>query len=254
MPPTRFVVTGFGKFAGVEDNPTTHLIGDLQEDAAAGRLPPGARVTECTVLCVAAADVDAWLQSQSLLLPGVRPAAAHQPQQQEAQRPQQEEMTVLLHLGVSHTAEAVKLEECAYNNASFRSPDERGWQPQGFELEPGEELDAPRSTRLPLGLLEARLQHAGFPVCISRDPGRFVCNYLYFRSLCVTRKMHHDDGPGPAPELHSLFVHVPPFDKVDRATQRACVVALVSAICECECDAAAAAADCVVAAPVSALA
>ncbi len=195
-----------------------HLIADLQADAASGRLPPDARVLEAAVLRVAATDVDTWLQSWHA--------------QQQAQGSQQEERTVLLHLGVSRSAVAIRLEECAYNNATFRCPDERGWQPQAVKLVPGEDLDAPRSTTLPLGTLEQQLLHAGFPVCRSRDPGRFVCNYIYYHSLCATQLMAHDAGGSePVPELHSLFVHVPPFGKVGRATQRACLCALVSAIC-----------------------
>ncbi len=42
---------------------------------------------------------------------------------------------------------------------------------------------------------------SGAEVTVSRDAGRFVCNYLLFRSLQRSR--------AAGPRMHSLFVHVP---------------------------------------------
>ena len=47
----------------------------------------------------------------------------------------------------------------------------------------------------------------GHPVQISEDPGRFVCNYIYYQSL-----LQHKEDP-------VLFVHVPSFETIGEADQ-----------------------------------
>jgi hypothetical protein len=45
----------------------------------------------------------------------------------------------------------------------------------------------------------------GFPVDVSEDPGRFLCNYIFYRSL---RNCTNVGGSGN----HALFIHVPPTE------------------------------------------
>lgn len=51
-------------------------------------------------------------------------------------------------------------------------------------------------------------------VCHSVDPGRFVCNYLYFHSLNARRNIQHINS-----KISVLFVHCPPFNIVSEDKQ-----------------------------------
>ena len=48
-------------------------------------------------------------------------------------------------------------------------------------------------------------------VALSDDPGRYVCNYIYFHSL------QHYDQKGKPKEC--VFIHVPPVQTMDLLTQ-----------------------------------
>lgn len=49
----------------------------------------------------------------------------------------------------------------------------------------------------------------GYEVMPSNDPGRFVCNYVYYHSL----RFAEQNG------IKSLFVHVPTYLTIDEETQ-----------------------------------
>lgn len=103
------------------DNPTSHLVRDIEADFAAGRLPAAARLHSCAVLPVAGEDVDAWLDG---LLPGLglgRPAplacGTDQQTTQGGNNPSSSgdaasgpsALVVLLHLGVDYRVGMVVL-------------------------------------------------------------------------------------------------------------------------------------------------
>ena len=92
------------------------------------------------------------------------------------------------------------VQACAYNEAAFRVPDEAGWQPSGEPID-RDDRHALLETDLPVGTLVGSLRAAGGQAAVSHNAGRFVCNYLLFRSL----QRSHAAGP----RWHSLFVHVP---------------------------------------------
>jgi pyrrolidone-carboxylate peptidase len=46
-----------------------------------------------------------------------------------------------------------------------------------------------------------------FPCEVSHDPGKFICNYIYYRSLMAAN-----------PRRFALFVHVPPFAVVAKVS------------------------------------
>lgn len=62
---------------------------------------------------------------------------------------------------------------------------------------------------------------ACLPLAISTDPGRFLCNYLYYRSLSLSSK-----NPSIPASRSSLFVHVPPFQQIPRERQKAILMSL----------------------------
>ena len=62
----------------------------------------------------------------------------------------------------------------------------------------------------------------GYEVIISTDPGRFLCNFIYYKSLRNSSR----DGGGAIP----LFVHVPPVSVVALENQIYFVKALIECI------------------------
>jgi pyrrolidone-carboxylate peptidase len=119
-PECRFVVTGFGPFQNVPINPTSVIADGLMEYLEQLRIDDPTTMssmamnTTSTVLEVSTVAVKGFLDS----LKG--------PQEMEGCNG----FTVLLHLGVHYCGQGFQLETCAYNDATFRIPDERGFQPE----------------------------------------------------------------------------------------------------------------------------
>ena len=254
-----FHVTGFGPFGGGEVvvNPTQvrswldsatslpHsppdatraqvLVDSLPAAVASGRfpLPAGACLASTAVLPTSSRAAAAYVAQ--LPLPRAGRAGGAGPTPPPA-------AVCVLHLGVHTGAHTLRLERCAYNEASFRCADEGGWAPQG-ECVLG--CDAPgcrRESGLPVDTLVARLCAAGWPVELSDDPGRFVCNYTYYLTLQATQQHAtaapagdetHAASPAHAatePPWHALFVHVPPVDVMPVERQTSFLAALMAAI------------------------
>ncbi|KAL4451204.1 hypothetical protein ABPG77_009276 [Micractinium sp. CCAP 211/92] len=193
----RFVVTGFSNFVGVPDNPTERLVEMLEQRGPGSSVAgsPAYSIFGTAVLEVAAQPAREWL-AQLYASPELAAAAAECP-------------VVLLHLGVDARALGFKLEQQAVNDATFRVPDQRGWQPTGQLIDdrPGCTLNTHLKTDLDVGQLAAQLAgQQGHNVAVSRDAGRFVCNFTYYLSLLHSQTARQLRG---AP-LHALFVHVPP--------------------------------------------
>lgn len=92
------------------------------------------------------------------------------------------------------------LEVCAYNNKTFRIPDNAGKQYNAEKINQKDELDHMLKCHLDLNDLMTKLKN--HDIVLSTDPGRYLCNYVYFRSLdtlCSANK-----------NAQSLFVHIPP--------------------------------------------
>ena len=98
------------------------------------------------------------------------------------------------------TYDTITLERCAYNNASFRVPDQNAFQPSKAPIDEAERFGATRTSSLDLAAVARK---AG--VNESDDAGRFVCNYLYYCSL--------------AHGVPCVFVHVPPVERVPLEAQ-----------------------------------
>jgi pyroglutamyl-peptidase len=105
------------------------------------------------------------------------------------------------------------------NEAHFACPDERGWMPnhQIITHNVKTSLSTTESasiSRLPLQEICKSLidDSPAFAVVVSNDPGRFICNYMYYKSL------EHTNDSG-CPRCHSLFVHVPMFSVCPKDVQ-----------------------------------
>jgi pyroglutamyl-peptidase len=129
---------------------------------------------------------------------------------------------IAIHLGVNAKATCVNVEQRAYNNMTFRVPDECGLQPCEEKINPRCELDSAMETNFPVGDIVAALQREGHNIVVSSDPGRFICNYMYYSSL----KRYERVGL----PLNALFIHLPPFDVLDYDSQVRTVSAIINAI------------------------
>ncbi|KAF1793948.1 Peptidase C15, pyroglutamyl peptidase I-like [Phytophthora cactorum] len=172
-------LTGFGKFGDILENPTTFLAKKLAEHP---------KVTESHVLEVSK-------ESETIM----------QGQQSSAMR-----LTVVWCIAgcEEELAEMYARAEVGYNVADFRIPDERGYVAKDeviHEDEPGE-----ITTKLPLEDMLKTLQAVHPRVNISTDPGRYICNYVYYRSLVWVKRQEAKGHP----EHVALFVHVPEFRNV----------------------------------------
>ncbi len=130
--------------------------------------------------------------------------------------------TFVVHLGVDEKCQQIKLENRAFNEAKFRIPDQSGWKPDGIPINGAEKCSYFRETKLPIGNLAAALQK--YNVLVSKDAGRYVCNYSYFVSL---EEASQREGIFP------LFVHVPLFSKVSKERQLEFLGALFQELAMC---------------------
>ena len=221
-----FHVTGFGKFAGVASNPTSVMVPRLAEYARLNlnmhRPPLNAMViSDTTVLVVSTVAVDAHLAALEAEL--------------AARCGADDDVHVLLHFGVAASRGLFSLEVAAYNTADFGVPDEAGLVLTGAPITADEAMGVPRRCVLPLQWLATRLCDRHLEAEVSDDPGRYICNWTYFRSCQTTARLNAvarsggGSGGGAAAvaaaasaaaavpddvrarRFHSLFVHVPLF-------------------------------------------
>uniref|UniRef100_A0A7S3XLE7 Phorbol-ester/DAG-type domain-containing protein n=1 Tax=Heterosigma akashiwo TaxID=2829 RepID=A0A7S3XLE7_HETAK len=226
----QLFVSGFSKFFGVEENPTELIVGRLREEnvnaVGGGFLPEGATLEALDVLEVSAAACDEAVKGWAR-----RPMASASSGSGKQQPPVVCER-VHVHLGLC-TSEEFRLEQRAANEASFRCPDERGRQPKEEPIDPGAAaggLAGALHTTLPVAQLAQELGARGGwrgRLRTSEDAGRFVCNYLYYRSLAQAA------ATKPAPPASSsaaLFLHVPHLEHAPLDDQVAFVKDLLAAV------------------------
>jgi pyroglutamyl-peptidase len=121
--------------------------------------------------------------------------------------------TIYIHLGVSALSKVVCLEQCAYNNMTFRVPDEGGYQPLHQCIDCASEFDTTLQSDLPLHSISTQVSSecGSEVVTVSRDPGRYLCNYIYYRTLS------HCVKSGQVKQC--VFIHVPTVTDMPLLTQ-----------------------------------
>lgn len=235
-----FIVTGFGPFRDVPSNPTTaivhHLVDYLRHREAEASNASGdasrgcirlSTVTHTRIIETSAREARKVVEELYDELTGSFSGFNSTPQHRPT-------TTIFLHLGVNYKGTAFQIEACAYNEADFRVPDERGEQPQGATIIDGRELGAELYTGFDVPGLVSTMDDSPLRstwllkspgtgdeegkriVCESRDPGRFVCNFTYCLSLdrCQTHNLREKND-----KVWSIFLHVPPFDQIPEQVQ-----------------------------------
>ncbi|EFA84495.1 hypothetical protein PPL_02529 [Heterostelium album PN500] len=203
----KFILTGFGKFNGVSDNPTTHLMKNITEYVNKERQQVD-RLIDFEILSNDIVEVSA--------VSSKRTVDTIESLYSDHQHP-----IYIIHFGVNASAKCINLERCGWNDASFRVPDECGYCPNNEKID----LLNPECVNIPTSL---PIDHLIEKLCTSHsvepstDPGRFVCNYIYYNSLMLSKKS--------SDKFKSLFVHVPPFTVVSMENQLKFVVDLLSLI------------------------
>lgn len=122
----------------------------------------------------------------------------------------------LVLLGEAGNAARVRLESRAWNELDFAIPDVSGRQPRGERIE--QDAGAFLETSLDLEALRSALVAAGHEIEISTDPGRYLCNRLYYAGL------------GGGLGVPCVFVHLPLENRLPTETAAAAVRALIAAL------------------------
>jgi pyroglutamyl-peptidase len=167
---TTVLITGFGRFPGAPFNPST----PLARAVAKRRRPAFAGVTRALhIFEVTYAAVDRDLPKL---------IKQHKPD-------------IILMFGLAARTAHVRIEARARNVKSILFPDASGFQTDEREIAPGK---PPAYGRAPLARLLGASRSSRVPTRISRDAGRYLCNYIYWRALEASRS-----------GTLAQFVHIP---------------------------------------------
>ena len=255
---TSFVITGFGPFGGVAENPTTVIVRKLDSYLRSPSSPN--RKDETSKIHKNDRSTVADLVKEYVIL-----ETSAQAVNETMERIQQDHCSsscdswkketattttnrriILLHLGVGRS-EGFRLESCAYNEATFRIPDQKGYQPTEQAIVSSDPVGSCYQTSLDLQGLQKQME-ADFPgvsTVISTNPGRFVCNYVYCKSLEVvssvgskkeeeqtaldesSKALHQNNTIDASFSCESLFLHVPHFTIISEKEQLAYVACLI---------------------------
>eukprot|EP01039_Chlorochromonas_danica_P010069 gene10069-11145_t len=205
----HFVITGFGQFHGVTDNPTTTLVNHLSA------LPQYNNNNNDD-------DNDNDEFDFTILEVSVQACQNFISQLEERWK------------SVDSRSEKIKLEQCAYNNMTFRVPDETSYQPDQQSILSSHSLEECCQTNYALTDIFEKLQTsnplARDRVVLSTDPGRFLCNYIYYSTLNYSEMVSQQEKKKVLSK--SLFVHVPPFEVIDFSVQLSILQSLIQVVQE----------------------
>ena len=179
---TTVLIAGFGRFPGAPYNPSA----PLARAVARRRRPAFAdvrRIVHIFETSYAAVDRD---------LPKL--LTQHKPD-------------IVLMFGLAGRTNFLRIETRARNARSVLFPDVSGYQPMEREIAPGQ---APLRGNAPFTRLFAASRASRTPTRLSRDAGRYLCNYVYWRGLEASRS--------GTPLVQ--FIHIPPVARGARRPAR----------------------------------
>ncbi len=176
------LLIGFGPFPGAPFNPSAVLVKAL----ARRRRPAFAEIALSThVFATTYAAIDRDLPKLFAAKPDI-----------------------ILMFGLAGRRRHLCIETRARNAVSSLFPDASGHRPQRGVIVPGEKAE--RRGPAPYADLLGAVRASHFPARMSRDAGRYLCNYAYWRTL---ERAHNG---------HPLvqFVHIPPVRLIPHSQQR----------------------------------
>jgi pyroglutamyl-peptidase len=166
------LLTGFGPFGTVINNPSERIVAHFRDHGAPGHT----------------------------LTTQVLPVSFTRADQEIGRLLQTGTFDVCLMLGVAGKASAIRLEQFGRNFDNARIPDCDGFSPIETPIRPGS--PATYEPGFPLEPLLAALQAADIPAELSDSAGAYVCNRVYYAAL-------HACAVANIP-TRCLFVHIPP--------------------------------------------
>jgi pyroglutamyl-peptidase len=170
------LLTGFGPFPGVARNPTDALVQRL-----ARRRRPALADTR-RIAHVFRTSYEAVETELPRLIKQLRP-------------------DLVLMFGVAARTPYVRIESRAVNARSALHPDVDARVPRRTAIRAGGPTDL--RTRAPVQKLLTAARKSGVPVALSRNAGRYLCNFSYWQALDAAGR-----GRPNAPRLVQ-FIHVP---------------------------------------------
>jgi pyroglutamyl-peptidase len=240
----KFILSGFGPFGSVKENPTTIIVTKMRsflqeqqqiqeqqrDDQKVSKYQRLLEMIECVLLETSANNVNETLSKLYTKLVNKTTTTTKTTETTETKI-----IIILLHLGVDENSTTFKLEKCAYNEATFRIPDQKGYQPTKEKIFHDLELNECITTQLDIEFLHTQMNkmYPSMETKISIDPGRYVCNYVYCNSLQRFGSINDDDGNNNNNSdvcCYSLFLHVPPFTVISEEKQLEYVVSLLEAL------------------------
>jgi pyroglutamyl-peptidase len=171
MAGSRVLITGFGPFPGVADNPSAWLAETLAGEKR---------------------DVAGTLHAE-ILPTSWESVAALTPSLFEALKPD-----IMIHFGLCQRAQGFRVELSAHNRVTHRADIGGALPPSHSVLAEG---PARLDTQFPAAALANHLRAHGLEAAMSRSAGRYLCNFLYYRALDWASRQ---DRPTLA-----VFVHIP---------------------------------------------
>jgi pyroglutamyl-peptidase len=175
---TRVLLIGFGPFPGAPFNPSAALV----EALARRRRPALADIERTTHIF---ATVYAAIDRELPKLLAAKP-------------------DIVLMFGVAGRRRQLCIETRARNAVSLLFPDAGRHRPRRGIIAPGE--PTARNGRAPFARLLDAVRPSGVPARLSRDAGRYLCNYAYWRALQQSR----------AGRPLVAFIHIPQIKLMPR--------------------------------------
>jgi pyroglutamyl-peptidase len=171
---TTVLITGFGRFPGAPYNPSA----PLARAVAKRRRPAFADVDRALhIFETSYASVDRDLPKL---------IAEHKPD-------------IVLMFGLAGRTNFVRVEMLARNACSILFPDVTGFLPAQRTIVPGK---LPTRGNAPFTRLIVASGATRVPTRLSRDAGRYLCNYVYWRALEASRS-----------GTLTQFIHIPPVGR-----------------------------------------
>ncbi|CAD8149492.1 unnamed protein product [Paramecium pentaurelia] len=121
-----------------------------------------------------------------------------------------------IHLGLFDELQNFQLEMCAYNKLDYQLSDFNGCKIRRAKIDQEIDMDEQIKSSLNISQIIFQLQQLGYQVNKSYDPGRFLCNYLYYQSLKQNPK--------------TIFLHVPLYETIKQEKQLQFLIDLIQTL------------------------